>query len=451
MTYRDRSDAGRQLAAALAARRLRSGPVVVLGIPRGGVPVAAEVARALGAPLDVVVAHRIAVPHQPELAMGAVAEGGVVVVDERMAGAAGVDPEEVGLLARHEEAEIERRVHRYVGERVRPSLAGRTAVVVDDGIATGATARAACTVARAWGASRVVLAVPLGPPAAGAVVGDAADEVVCLQELHPFLAVGQGYADFPPTSDDEVASALGEAAAGVPPAAWRAGPSTATWAPPAATGELSVDCDGTVLAGTLAVPPGAAGTVVLAHASATSRFRAGNRWLAARCHRAGLATVLMDLLDPGEALDSARVFDVPLLAGRLAAAVHQLGDTPAVTAAPVGLFGSGTGSAAALAAAADLPGDVHAVVSRGGRPDLVPPDVLGRVHAPTLLIVGGRDELVAQLNRRAAAHLGGEHRLVVVHGASHLFPEPGALAQVADLAVDWLQAHLPVRAPGGDR
>jgi putative phosphoribosyl transferase len=180
--------------------------VVVLGLPRGGVPVAAVVAEALGAPLDVVVVRKLGVPGQPELAMGAVGEGGVVVRAEAVLRRAGVEPEQFDEVLARERAEVARRVQRLRPHRPPPGVVGRTALVVDDGLATGSTARAACAVLRAAGARRVVLAVPVAPR--GTVV-EQADELVVVSCPEPFGAVGRWYADFSPTSEQEVADLLG--------------------------------------------------------------------------------------------------------------------------------------------------------------------------------------------------------------------------------------------------
>lgn len=212
--FLDRVDAGRRLAAKL--EHLRGDDVVVLGLPRGGVPVAFEVAKALGAPLDVIVVRKLGVPFQPELAMGAIGEDGVRMVDDQICRLAGVSREELAAVERCERDELERRTHRFRAGRTRLSLGGRTAIVVDDGVATGSTARVACRVVRALGASRVVLAVPVAPASALAEVAQEADEVVCLETPRMFIAVGAWYADFSQTSDQEVVGLLRQAAGEAP-------------------------------------------------------------------------------------------------------------------------------------------------------------------------------------------------------------------------------------------
>jgi putative phosphoribosyl transferase len=204
--FSDRSDAGRRLAASL--RHLRGEPVVVLGLPRGGVPVAAEVARELGAPLDVIVVRKLGVPYQPELGMGAVGEDGIRVLNPEVIAAAGISETDLDDVEQREQAEVARRARRYRGERPRQLLGGRVAVIVDDGIATGSTAQAACQIARAFGARRIVLAVPVAPVGWKARIGGDADELVSVATPVPFYAIGQFYRDFSQTTDAEVATAL---------------------------------------------------------------------------------------------------------------------------------------------------------------------------------------------------------------------------------------------------
>jgi pimeloyl-ACP methyl ester carboxylesterase len=194
--------------------------------------------------------------------------------------------------------------------------------------------------------------------------------------------------------------------------------------------------------GDLVVPPGAPGVVLFAHGSGSSRFSPRNNFVAAELRRAGLATLLIDLLTPEEDRDYARRFDIPLLTERLGAATQWLQRDPRSAHLTIGYFGASTGAAAALQAAAQQGNAVAAVVSRGGRPDLAGEAVLRGTMAPTLLIVGGDDQVVIELNRQAYALLPCEKELVIVPGATHLFEEPGTLEQVADHASRWFHRHL---------
>jgi putative phosphoribosyl transferase len=445
--FRDRTDAGRRLADHLLTLPHavgRGDDVVVLGLPRGGVPVAAVVARALGAPLDVIVVRKLGVPWQPELAMGALGEGGVLVLDQRVLRATGVGQEELAEVERREAGELAARARRLRGDRPPVPLAGHTALVVDDGVATGSTALAACKVARERGARSVVLAVPVAPPESLPVLRTVADDVVALQTPEQLVAVGEWYADFTATTDEQVRALLAGAPHPAGPA--RGSAAAADRAGPVRDDEVLVDADGVVLPGHLSVPARARGVVVFAHGSGSSRHSPRNLAVARALGRAGLGTLLLDLLSPLEEADRANVFDVELLARRLSGATRWLRAQPGLGGLGVGWFGASTGAAAALRAAAEPDADVHAVVSRGGRPDLAG-DALAGVRAPTLLVVGGHDEQVLALNRRAQQELRCANELVIVPGATHLFEEPGALDAVAALARGWFLEHLPLPAP----
>lgn len=207
MTFEDRRDAGRRLADHLGG--LRADDPIVLALPRGGVPVAAEVARALGAPLDVIMVRKLGVPSQPELAMGALGEDGVRVLDPDLIARIRVTERALANVETRERVELERRARRYRGDRPPRPIAGRTVVIVDDGLATGASARAAIAVARARGARRVVLAVPVAPPDTVAALRDVADDVISVETPSTLLSIGEFYVDFGQTTDEEVVAALG--------------------------------------------------------------------------------------------------------------------------------------------------------------------------------------------------------------------------------------------------
>jgi putative phosphoribosyl transferase len=208
MRFRDRAEAGRLLAGVVCRAGLDAADAVVLGLPRGGVPVASEVARDLGAPLDVIVVRKLGVPFQPELAMGAMGEGGVRVDNMDVIRSTALFGLDLDAIERRERAELERRARRYREDRARIDLRGRSVVIVDDGIATGSSARVACVVARAQGADRIVLAAPVASRPAVSALRGVCDELVYVEIPDPFHAVGEWYGDFSPTSDDEVVDLL---------------------------------------------------------------------------------------------------------------------------------------------------------------------------------------------------------------------------------------------------
>jgi putative phosphoribosyl transferase len=212
---------------------------------------------------------------------------------------------------------------------------------------------------------------------------------------------------------------------------------------------VQIPAAGVILDGDLITPADAAGVVVFAHGSGSSRHSPRNRMVAARMQEAGYATLLMDLLTAGEDEIDSRTrqfrFDIPRLASRLTGAIRWLSDRPDTAEMPVALFGASTGAAASLMAAAEVPDHVQLVISRGGRPDLAG-DALPRVQAPTLLIVGGRDLEVLDLNKAAAVQLRAPIEIAVVPGATHLFEERGALDRVVELAVGALRQHLGTRS-----
>jgi len=427
--FANRSDAGRQLAERLR-RTSAAEPLVVLGLPRGGIPVAYEVATALDAPLDVIIVRKLGVPYQPELAMGAIGEGGVCIINRNVARRTGLTTPQFRAVETREREELARRAARFRGDHDRLSLVGKTALIVDDGIATGSTVRAACAVARALGAARVVVAAPVAPPSAIDALSHVADEMIVLRSPERFAAIGQFYDDFTQTSDAEVVRLLERSRAR------RA---------KLRDEDVTVDAGSVRLAGRLTIPADAHALVLFAHGSGSSRNSSRNRFVAGVLNRSGIGTLLFDLLTEDEERNRTNVFDIPLLGERLVDATHWLRDLPESHGASFGYFGASTGAAAALWAAAMPETRISAVVSRGGRPDLAGPR-LGQVRAPTLLIVGSRDHEVLELNRRAAAQMHCETTLEIVPGASHLLAEPGTLAQAADLARDWFVKHQRSRS-----
>jgi putative phosphoribosyl transferase len=428
--FSDRSDAGRLLATRLAAYS-RSRPLV-LALPRGGLPVALEVAVALDADLDVLVVRKLGAPGNPEYAMGAVGEDDVLIVDHAVRRAVHATSEQVEAVARHERAEVARRVQAYRGNRVKLGIAGRNVIVVDDGMATGSTAAAGVTVVKHLGAAHVTLAVPVGSATAVTWLRALADDVVCLEVPASFIAVGKHYADFSQVSDQDVLDIM------------HAHPrdDAATEAIRTRVDEdVTITFDGLQFDGHLTIPATASGIVLFAHGSGSGRQSPRNGAVAQVLNSAGLGTLLLDLLTDSEADNRRNVFDIELLADRLSHATAWLRTRPDVDGLPIGYFGASTGAAAAIVASARHPDDACAVVARGGRTDLAG-DWLAKVRVPVLLIVGGNDLPVIDLNREAQRQFACPNLLEIVRGATHLFDEPGTLAQAARLAQSWFLNYL---------
>lgn len=425
-SFLDRADAGTQLARALNIYRGQH--PLVLAIPRGGVPIGRAVADALDGELDVVLVRKLGAPGNPELAIGAIDEQGRVSLND-YAEVAGADETYVQVEAAEQLELIRARRARYRPQGASIDPAGRLVIVIDDGLATGATMQAALAAVRARHPARLVCAVPVAAPRSLAELDGQADDVVCLVAPPGFHAVGQFYHRFPAVSDEEVIRLLASA-----PSASASGDRTVQ--------NVRLPVDGVMLEGDLTVPAQARGLVIFAHGSGSSRLSPRNRAVAEVLHRGAMATLLFDLLSPMEDSDRRMRFNVSLLAARLGQAVTWARGVPALQALPIGLFGASTGAAAALMVAAEQPEGVAAVVSRGGRPDLAGAVALARVTAPTLLIVGGADTDVITLNRQALAQMNGVTELVLVPRATHLFEEPGALERVAALASGWFKRWL---------
>jgi putative phosphoribosyl transferase len=427
MRFVDRKDAGRRLATRLLAYQEEE--PIVLGLPRGGVVVAFEVAKALRAPLDVWIVRKVGAPSYPEFAIGAVAEGGIAYLNRESVREVGVRAEELEELVQQKTEEVAERVRLFRRGQPAPSIQGRTVILVDDGLATGSTARAALQALRVAKPRKLVLAVPVAAGQSSEVFQGLVDDLVAVHVTYSMHAIGNWYDDFPQVSDAEVIRLLDRARG----------------AQHSGAQEVSIPAGEVRLKGTLSLPPNPRGLVLFAHGSGSSRFSPRNRHVAQLLQEQGLATLLFDLLtSEEEAMDQQTAelrFNIPLLTRRLLQVTDWTGTVPALKELPLGYFGSSTGAAAAMMAAAERPSRVRAVVSRGGRPDLAR-DSLPRVRTPSLFIVGGEDHSVIQLNLRASELMSAPQALTVIPGASHLFEEPGALEAVARLGGEWLLRYL---------
>src|ERR671914_792629 len=333
--FEDRRDAGRQLAGKLS--QFGDERPVVFALPRGGVPVGYEISRSLEVPLDVFVARKLGAPGQPEFGIGAVSVGGVRILNEDVVRRLGIPDDYLERITERETAEVERRLRHVRGERPEPEVRGRTAILVDDGLATGVTARAAVKAPRRLEPRRLVLAAPVCAAQTAELLGPEVDELVCLESPPDLGAIGFWYRDFSQTSDEEVIELLEKAHR------------------EHEERPVKVSTGPVELEGSLGVPEGARGVVLFAHGSGSGRHSPRNRYVARALRRAGLATLLIDLLTPDEEEVDLRTghlrFDIGLLAQRLAGATDWLVENPDTRGLRLGYFGASTGAGAPLLAA----------------------------------------------------------------------------------------------------
>lgn len=424
----DRKDAGIRLAERLGAYKDKK-DVIVLALPRGGVVTGFEIARSLNLPLDLLVVRKIGFPRQPELAIGAVSETGVFFLNQEIISRYGISNEYIdGEIAMQKE-EISNRVYLYrKGERL-SGLEGNTIILVDDGVATGATVISAIRTLRKEKIGKLVLAIPVAPPDTAEELKGMVDEFICIETPFYFGAVGNHYHDFAQVLDEEIVILLEGQRIGakINKGGWMEEP-------------VQIPVGHVTLEGSLYLTERAQAAVIFAHGSGSSRSSPRNKFVAETLNKAGIGTLLFDLLTREEDTLYKNRFNIDLLTDRLKATTLWLKNQHQARGCKIGYFGSSTGSASALRAAADLE-SVSAIVSRGGRPDLAR-EVLHLVSAPTLFIVGGYDDLVIQLNQEAYSLIKAEKELKIIPGATHLFEEPGKLEEAARLATEWFKVHL---------
>lgn len=420
MYFKDRRDAGEKLAAVLKLKAYEE--PVVLGIPRGGAPVAAEVAGALDGTLAVIVARKLGAPGNPELAIGAITASGVTYVNTDIAGAIGASDDYIEAERQRQAQEARRREELFDGHR-RPSLKDRTVIVVDDGVATGATAIAAIRAVKAEGARHVVIAVPVGPEEMIDLLGREADEVVCLESDPGFWAVGQYYDDFSQVSDDDVRAILDAHRQPVAKDPSR---------------RVNIKRENINLAGILTTPAGAGPfpLVIFVHGLGSGKDSPRNVTIAQHLVDAGIATLLFDLSGHGESSPDPHD-GVEAYAADTHAAFAWAMARPEVKRDAVGIAGSSLGATVAVMALAEGRIEPATMVLRA--PPVEAED-LRRISVPSLILIGSLDPLRPGVERavRGCAGL----TLSVVEGASHLFEEPGTLAEALRLTVGWFASHL---------
>jgi putative phosphoribosyl transferase len=427
----DRHEAGQVLARQLHKYKGQSN-TVVLGLARGGVVAAFEVASKLSLPLNVAVPRKIGAPGNPELAIGAIAENNAEVLNDYIINALHIPPSYIAQEIQKEKARMEERLNLYRQHAPLPTIKDQIVILVDDGMATGATMLATIQSMRQAQARYIVVATPAASSQALSLVEEKADEVVCLLSRVDFGGVALYYQDFSQTSDQEVIHLLQTAQINY------------KLNFPHNESSVSIPIGESQIEGDLIIPQHAKTVVLFAHGSGSSRFSPRNRFVAEFLRKNGLATLLMDLLTlQEEEIDRETRelrFDIDLLAQRLMETTNWLAAHNQTKHLKIGYFGSSTGAAAALIAAAQKGSLITSVVSRGGRPDLAE-QYLSRVQSPTLLIVGGDDTEVIKLNHQAYDLLNCEKKLEIIPQASHLFEEAGALEKVAELASSWFLQH----------
>ena len=422
MIFQNRTQAGTELAKALKKQSFTN--PLVLGLARGGVPVAKPVADALQAELGVLVVRKIGIPGQEELGAGAITEEGTILFNEPLMKRLGLTEKDLSYTQHRETEELHKRIQRFRRGLPLPSVKGRDVILVDDGLATGFTAATAATYIRSKHPKRIILAVPVGAEDSVDLLKGYVNEVVCLQTPKSFYGVGQWYERFDQTSDEEVLTLL----------------ETKQHEP--VSGQTIQIIDGrSKLPGIISLPENMKGFVLFAHGSGSSHQSPRNLEVAKTLNQSGIGTLLFDLLTQEEGENRDNVFDIPFLARRLVIATEWVETHfPETSDLPWGYFGASTGGGAALWAASELDRKITAVVSRGGRPDMAIPK-LKYVSAPTLLVVGGNDLEVIRLNEEALRYLP-QGKLALVPGATHVFEEPGALEQVAKQAKNWFLSHF---------
>src|SRR5579875_630976 len=430
--YADRHDAGRRLGALLADRRFED-PLVV-GIARGGMPVAAEVAHALGAPLDIVIVRKIGAPWNRDLAIGAVAEGDLVMVDERAVAELGLCAQEVDEAVARALEELARTIDRLREGRPRIGVRGRSVILVDDGLATGRIAQAAIRALRERGALHITLALPVGAPESVQALADSVDEALCAATPQHLRAIGDWYADFRATSDEEMLALL-------------AGHSGA-----AARSALISSEPGISAHGDLIVPWSAPGHGVIVFApSGPSHAEAQlTAELAGVLERSGFGTLSLDWPQIDSPSRGERSEDVQITAQLMRAATDWLRSQPESARLPIGYVGGGAGAAGALVAAAQLRSALGALVALAPRLELTG-GAIALLEAPTLLVVPEQDRELLAICHAAREAMQCESRIALLPGRSPLALDRRARESLAPIVTDWLARHISAmtQPPGG--
>ena len=399
---------------------------IILALPRGGLPVAHQIASLLHAPLDVVLVKKIGAPGHEEFAIGAVGEDEKPILNQKLIKQYHFNPEEIECIIVNRITEIRNRAKVYRKAASPLSLEGRNVIVVDDGLATGATMKAAVQWLSTQKIKKIIVAVPVSSKEAAAEVKKMSNDFVSLLIPDNFLAVGMWYKDFPQVSDEEVIQFLLKRAQKTKRDVW-------------------IEDENIKLQAGLSVPPNARAIIVFSHGGGSSPKSSRNLFVSKKLNNAGYATLLLNLLTDNEILDRNNIFNIELITSRLVMATKWVRSHYA--GLPIGYFGTCTGVAAALGASISTAKDhldIFAIVSRGGRPDLAL-EILPKVYPPTLLLVGAEDKSIIAKNENAKDYMKNS-KLILIPNAGHLFEESGAMDQVADHTINWFSNCLALHS-----
>lgn len=414
----------REMAGKLLAERLmkyQKLEPVILALPRGGVPVAFQIAARFHAPLDVIIVKKIGAPGHEEFAIGAIAEDEIPILNQEIIKQYNYNPDEIENIIVNRISENRRRSKIYREKHSKISLEGRSVIIVDDGLATGSTMLAAIQWLRTQKIKKIIVSVPVSSKDAAEEIKKKCDEFLSLITPSEFWSVGMWYNDFAQVNDEEVIDYLLKQ----------------THISESIKRDIWIEDALVMLQGEISIPINCKGLILFAHGGGSSHKSPRNIFVSKALNEAGFGTLLFDLLTYNESLDRKNVFDIELMSKRLKVATDWAKrNYPDL---PIGYFGASTGAAAALGAACDRL-DIFAIVSRGGRPDLAL-ESLSKVYAPTLLIVGSEDAQVIPLNQLAKEKLINS-QMVLIPDAGHLFEGPGMLEQVVEYAVNWFSNGL---------
>ncbi len=426
MIFNDRKHAGQLLGEKLLSYKTHN--PIILCLPRGGVAVGVEIATLLSASLEVLIVRKIGAPFQSELAVGALCEDDVPIWNEHILSRTGLKPDDLSDTISKESKKIKHQIQTFRGGRKFSEITNKVVIVVDDGLATGATASAAVRYLKKKGAAKIILAVPVAASSSARQLRGKVDELVILEERTDLTSVGQWYKDFSEVTDEQVVSLLAKDQNKNDFKNF--------------IQDLEIPVGQITLGGDLATFSSMKALIIFAHGSGSSRKSQRNQMVASQLNKAGFGTLLFDLLTDEEAKNRKNVFDIDFLSQRLASVTRWIRQQPDLKVIQMGYFGASTGAAAALQAASTLSesDSVYAIVSRGGRPDLAG-QALDFVSIPTLLLVGSKDDDVLELNQHAQRLLKNS-KLSIIPGATHLFEEPGTLDEVSKQAIQWFKDHL---------